>query len=339
MRALERAADLLVSRRFASAAAWVFMSPEGRHQGGAGLDSSSCPADASTSFEAGSLTKVFTALLLADAVTRSEIHLDDPITMALPEAADLLPLGWDLTWKQLATHTSGLPRLPYGFSLLRKVSSNPYAGFDAESLRRSLQRAPRIRPEPRRFLYSNFGFGLLGYLLARLHRRPLTELFQERIIAPMALSNMGTGHPAGGSVARGRSRFGLPARRWSFEEAMAGAGGLSATAGSLAAFLDWNLRAAGGDETPLARALRLAQEVQIRGQGDSLGLGWQIAVRNGRAIHCHDGGTGGFSGFIGFCAENGEAMAFLAAGAGLAPNLTALGLGLLQGAAEGTLRS
>lgn len=340
-RALDRAAHLLVNGKLASAAAWSFIAPEGLSGGGAGKDAANAPAGGETIFEVGSLTKVFTGLLLAEAATRSMLRLDDPIQEALPEASELLPPAWGLTWKQLATHTSGLPRLPYGFGVRRRLSRDPYAGFGAEALRQSLRRAPQTPPEVRRALYSNFGFGLLGYLLARLHHRSLAELFQERIIGPLELPGTTPGSPAGDQVARGRSRLGLLARRWSPEEAMAGAGCLNTTADGLTAFLSLNLRAARGGEAPLGSALRLGQDFQIRGIGNGLGLGWQITVHEGRVIRWHNGGTGGFSSFMGFCAENGRALALLTAGTGLAQDITATGLDLLRCAApaEDTLRT
>jgi CubicO group peptidase (beta-lactamase class C family) len=60
-----------------------------------------------TLFELGSVTKAFTAILLADAIERGEVHLDDPVGEPFATSA--------ITYRQLATHTSGLPRMGPGF--------------------------------------------------------------------------------------------------------------------------------------------------------------------------------------------------------------------------------
>uniref|UniRef100_UPI000A8B7376 serine hydrolase domain-containing protein n=1 Tax=Streptomyces silaceus TaxID=545123 RepID=UPI000A8B7376 len=101
------------------------------------------PADPDTRFEIGSLTKTFTALLLADMAARGEVAHDDPIGRFLPRAAIPHLDGDAMTLLHLATHTSGLPRLPPGF-LHRGAPawfSNPYADFSADDFREALARA------------------------------------------------------------------------------------------------------------------------------------------------------------------------------------------------------
>ncbi|HEX9081372.1 MAG TPA: serine hydrolase domain-containing protein, partial [Holophagaceae bacterium] len=297
---LDRVTRLLVRSRLASAAAWSFASPEGASHGAVGFDSGGGQAGAGTLFEAGSLTKVFTGLLLADAAGASMLGLEDPIRMALPEGAVLLPGGWELTWKQLATHTSGLPRLPYGFGIRQRLSRDPYAAFGSEAMARSLRQAPRTGPPVRGYLYSNFGFALLGHLLAQVHQRPLATLFRERIFEPLGLPDTTCGAPGGGSAAQGRNAIGLPARRWSHQGATLGAGGLDTTIGDLATFLAWNLEAARGGTSRLGPALRSAQEVRVRGAADGVGLGWHLRFHRNGMVHWHDGMTGAFSSFMGF---------------------------------------
>lgn len=66
-------------------------------------------ADADTAFEIGSVTKTFTGLLLAEAVERGEVALDDPIGAYL-ELGDAPAAS--ATFEELATHRSGLPTFP-----------------------------------------------------------------------------------------------------------------------------------------------------------------------------------------------------------------------------------
>lgn len=122
--------------------------------------------DTGTRFETGSVTKTFTALLLAELVARREVRYDDPVARYLPRRAAAPPI----TLLHLATHTSGLPRLPPGLltgSARRAWFTNPYAGYSSAELLTAFSRAePRHRPGTR-VRYSNFGAGLLGHALAR----------------------------------------------------------------------------------------------------------------------------------------------------------------------------
>jgi D-alanyl-D-alanine-carboxypeptidase/D-alanyl-D-alanine-endopeptidase len=83
------------------------------------------PLDGDTLFEIGSITKVFTSLLLADMAQRGEVRLDDPIAKYVPSTAKIPARGGkQITLVDLATHTSGLPRMPANFN--SKDPANPY---------------------------------------------------------------------------------------------------------------------------------------------------------------------------------------------------------------------
>ncbi|KUJ69993.1 hypothetical protein ACZ90_06400 [Streptomyces albus subsp. albus] len=160
-------------------------------------------ADPHTRFETGSVTKTFTALLLAEMVACGEVGYTDPITRYLPPGAlpgrgavrgalrggaSRDPLG-SITLLHLATHTAGLPRLPPGF--LRQAAprwfSNPYERFGTRAVLAALA---RTRPHPApgtRVRYSNFGVGLLGLLLARAAGLDYAELLASRVLAPLGL--------------------------------------------------------------------------------------------------------------------------------------------------------
>jgi serine-type D-Ala-D-Ala carboxypeptidase/endopeptidase len=112
-------------------------------------------------FELGSVTKAVTGLLLADAVVRGEVALDTPLTDCLPAARPRAPI----TLGELATHTAGLPRLPFAFMRRRGFTNltDPYEGSTVDELLADLA---RVRPRRRRMRYSNFGGALLGQALA-----------------------------------------------------------------------------------------------------------------------------------------------------------------------------
>lgn len=165
------------------------------------------PVDGQTSFQIGSVTKVFTALLLADAVTRGEVALDQRLDSIIPETANH-PDGRPITLADLATHTSGLPRLPPGFRRqARHNRDDPYAHFGADELIDALGHPPK-RP-PGRVRYFNYGGGTLGEALARALDAPFGELVAERITRPLGMSRTDIKLPS--EVDNGRKHTSNPA--------------------------------------------------------------------------------------------------------------------------------
>src|SRR5207253_8226661 len=89
--------------------------------------------DGDTIFEIGSISKVFTSLLLADMVNRKEVTLDDRAAKYLPETVKMPQRsGKSITLLDLSTHSSGLPRLPGNLKL--KDPRNPYADYSVDDL-------------------------------------------------------------------------------------------------------------------------------------------------------------------------------------------------------------
>ena len=256
--------------------------------------SGSQPLGPHVMLEIGSVTKVFTALLLADMAERSEVELDDPIARHLPTAvAQACPAAARITLRQLATHTSGLPRLPRGLlAMALRHPSDPYAGYSAEHLYRALRWVRNQAPAPYR--YSNFGFGLLGQLLSLVVGRPYGELLAERVTGPLGLTETSIDVPDGHAAATGH-RGGRPAARWHLG-AMAGAGALNSTTADLARFLSANLHPG---PTPVRAAIETAQRPHPGTAGhQQTGLGWHISAPAGRPLRWHNGGTGGFSAML-----------------------------------------
>ena len=123
--------------------------------------------ETAATFEIGSITKTFTATLLASMARDGLVALDDPVARYLPVAPPVK--GREVTLEDLATHHSGLPRLPAG-TLVKAFTSerrDPYAGFDDERMRRAIAETEPKRAPGETFVYSNYGYGLLGYALAQ----------------------------------------------------------------------------------------------------------------------------------------------------------------------------
>lgn len=260
-------------------------------------------------FELGSITKTFTALLLADASLRGELRLDDPLEQVLDlQLRD--KAGQPLRWIDLATHRSGLPRLPT--NLLSRRADDPYADYGWADMQIFLRGWQPTRARDERYEYSNLGYGLLGQALALRTGRPFEALLAERVLRPLKLDSMVLAPPAGALLAQGHDESGKPVSAWRFQPAMAGAGALLGTARDLAAYA----RAALGQTPgrPLAEAFALC----LRRHGDGaapinpVGLAWNLAPLNGRTVFNHDGGTGGFRSSLWLDPERGRAAGVLA---------------------------
>jgi CubicO group peptidase (beta-lactamase class C family) len=141
--------------------------------------------DADSVFEIGSITKVFTAILLADMADRGEVKLDDPVALHL--AADVrIPErgGRKITLLDLSTHSSGLPRMPDNLSPSDPL--NPYADYTFTQMFEFLGRYKVTREIGAEFEYSNLGVGLLGVALSRRAGKSYEALVRERILNPLA---------------------------------------------------------------------------------------------------------------------------------------------------------
>ena len=277
-------------------------------------------------FQIGSLTKTFTALLLAAMVDTGEVSLDEPLAASIGVSTG----GLDrITLRNLATHTSGLPRLPPGMrrEVPRSERDDPYASYDEERLVAAL-RATGVRPPShRRSRYSNFGVAALGLALARAAGRPYAEALRDRVLAPLALHET-TFDPGGGPHRlAGHARRARPVRDWRFS-AFAPAGGLWSTASDLLRYLDAHLHP---ERTTLRSALEEVQRPHfaVRPGRLELGLAWALVSGRGRSACWHNGGTGGFSSFAGFVAGADAAVVSLA-NSRVAGPLTRAGLRTLQ---------
>ena len=206
-----------------------------------------------TIFEIGSVSKIFTSLVLADMVHREEVTLDDPAARYLPDTVRMPERsGRPITLRDLSTHTSGLPRLPGNFK--PKDMGNPYADYSVDDLYQFLSGYELPRDPGSEFEYSNLGGGLLGHLLANRAGTDYESLIRIRIAEPLDMRD--TGITLSSSMrqrmATGHGRMLAPAAHWDFP-ALAGAGGLRSSANDMLTFLEAFL---GYRESPLAPAMR-----------------------------------------------------------------------------------
>lgn len=256
------------------------------------------PVDQRTVYEIGSITKVFTAVTLADMAVRGEVGLDDPVQRYLPAGARVPVSGAQpITLRLLSAQRSGLPRMPTNFA--PRNPSNPYADYDADRLLEFLNGYTLTREPGSRYEYSNFGVGLLGLALSRRDGSSYETMVQRRVLAPLGMtSTMVTlSADAFARLAHG-SADGRDAANWDLD-ALAGAGALRSTAEDMTRFL---AAAMGLTHTTLDSAFRLAAEPQFDAGSAimRIGLGWHIRERGGIRIVWHNGGTGGYRSWAGY---------------------------------------
>jgi serine-type D-Ala-D-Ala carboxypeptidase/endopeptidase len=284
----------LVERGEVASIAFAVVAGTDVHSGGFG------GVDTDSVFQIGSVTKAFTGLLLADSATRGEVKLSDPGTDYLPGT----PPG-QVTLVELATHTSGLPRLPPGmlrYALLRP--RNPYAWYPESSFLRAARRSLAAAPGGQPYAYSNFGAALLGYLLGEAAQVPYQRLVEERICGPLIMTATSFDARPVQGYSNGRK---VPP--WHLGP-MSGAAGLYSTASDMAKLLTACLRPQG---TSLAESAPLALTTHaVLGPRRETGLGWHHALRDGRRVSWHNGMTGGYSSMIALDIERQSAIVALA---------------------------
>jgi CubicO group peptidase (beta-lactamase class C family) len=293
------------------------------------------PAASGTIFEIGSVSKVFTTAMLAVLVADRTVTLEEQVRALAPELSNLPS---HITLLRLATHTSGLPRMPS--NLLRSTlrnPGNPHAAYKTEDMLHYLSRRkfPDVIIEEGKVYYSNLGMGLLGMILASRVGAPYEEAIASTIasrlglkdtcihLSPDQIRRLASPHNARGRVTQNWDAPGL-----------AGAGALRSTAEDLLSFLAAHLEK---PPSPLSEVLQTCHSMRTRNiappgglqrlalrlsAGEAyrppaqtgMGLGWNIGrLPTGKArMHWHHGGTGGYRAFVGFIKDRGAAAVVLA---------------------------
>lgn len=261
-----------------------------------------------TVYEIGSISKVFTAILLAQQVLDDELKLNDEINDFLPDSIKIPVMGdTEITFGNLSDHTSGLPRMPDNFA--PSNPNNPYLDYTIEQMYEFISNYTPIRAVGSEYEYSNLAQGLLGNLLARNKNTTYEELMVKTIAGPLELKdtrivltekmreNLALGHSGGQIV-----------ENWDIPT-LAGAGGIRSSTFDMANFISANI---GYTNTELTKAMELTHKVRHHKAGEmSVGLGWHIKEGSNGDIIWHNGGTGGYRAFAGFVKESGQGVVLL----------------------------
>jgi CubicO group peptidase (beta-lactamase class C family) len=273
------------------------------HEGGFGsTDVPGVVWNRDTVGQIASITKLLTALVLADMADRGEVAMDDPVTKHLPPSLQLRENGGPITLLDLATYTSGLPNMPGNMPSKWWELPNPYADYTDQKLAEFLSDyVPEYAPGTH-YRYANLGFGLLGIALAHRAGKSFEDLLVERICDPLGLDHTRltlTGDMRR-HLAQGHNQDLTPAPLWDMPT-LAGGGGMRSNARDLTSFLE---AAMGLKRTrlPMGRLLATRRPTIVR--GTEAGLGWFISSDQNDEIAWKSGLGGGFASFVGFSTKS-----------------------------------
>jgi serine-type D-Ala-D-Ala carboxypeptidase/endopeptidase len=273
-------------------------------------------ADEHTIYEIGSITKTFTAILLAQQAIDGKLKIDDPIKNYLPSQVKVPQRGTkEITFGNLSDHTSGLPREPDNLSF----SSNPKANYSVDSMYSFLSRCELKRDVGSAYEYSNLAHGLLGEILSLNRGITYEVLMIQTIATPLGMkeTKITFDEEMKKNMAIGYS-YGFEVENWHTRYAMSGCGGIRSSTYDMLKFLAANM---GLTPTPLQSAMNKTHEVRHNKSEAAgwayglsnmrIGLGWEICNGKKGDVILHDGGAPGYLAFAGFVKEIGKGVVVL----------------------------
>ncbi|MES2701782.1 MAG: serine hydrolase domain-containing protein [Bacteroidota bacterium] len=262
---------------------------------------------ATTVFEIGSITKTFTATLLAHYVTKGKVSLADPITKYLPDSVTSNKALAGITLQMLSNHTSGLVSVPYNMHLSPSYNNeDPYAAYTKKDMHAFLTNCSLQSAPGEKYAYSNLAVGLLGVILEQVSGLSYEAMVKKVITTPLKMT-MTSEHLSKGqqkvlvSVYKENGTQTVP---WTLQS-IAAAGCLRSTVDDLLLYAKANL--APGN-TPLGEAMKLTHKITFEPQ--QVALGWH--THDSASYLWHNGGTGGSRSFLAFNKANGTAVVVLA---------------------------
>jgi serine-type D-Ala-D-Ala carboxypeptidase/endopeptidase len=292
--------------------AWVDSDGTAFFQAGAFSRGDPRPITPDTQFELGSVTKVFTALLLAESERLGKVSRLDPAAKYLMPADDPDQAALaKITLLSLTTHTAGLPRMPSNFGS-GAGNPDPYAGYDRPKLVDAFRSAGLAASVGKGMNYSNFGAAVLGEALASAWGTTYEDALRTHVLTPLGMNatSLGmAGSPPPAGLAPGHAA-GKTVPNWTFQ-AFAAAGALRSSARDMAIFLSAGL---GKGDRPLSAAFDATFQPQFPAEevGGHIGLGWMLADNAEPLVIWHNGATAGSHSFVAFNREKGAAVAILA---------------------------
>lgn len=266
----------------------------------AGVQSETHPVkpDTSTMYEIGSVTKVFTSLLLADMSLSGELNINDPISKFLPDSVKAPTWnGQQITLLNLSCHaTGGFPRMPDNYR--GTDEANPFADYTTAELFNYISRFKLTNQPGSRFGYSNSGYGLLGHILAQTAHSSYEQLVKDRICKVLDMNNttMVLTAEQQEHLATPHNEYGHPVHNWEMP-AMAGTGALRSNMTDVLSFAEAHLLL---NKTILSRGIQLTHIPRVfKGKTEGeVTMGWTTFEEKGHHFLWKDGTTAGYRALV-----------------------------------------
>jgi len=237
-------------------------------------------------FEIGSITKVFTSSLLAQMFINKQINIEANIDLGFS-----LKNNAQITYKELATHSSGLPGMPLKMmlSLLFTKNDNPYKDFDESRLVNYLKNDLKLKTKGK-LRYSNVGAGLLGHALSQQLNLSYDELLRQKLLSKLEMHSTTTiREKLKDKLVTGLDKKGNKTTNWDLN-ILAGAGAALSSAADMSKFILANIE-------NNCKAFDFQKQYHLQNSKQSMGLGWFILkdlLKGMDEIYFHNGGTGGY---------------------------------------------
>nr|NGX51594.1 D-alanyl-D-alanine-carboxypeptidase/endopeptidase AmpH [Chlamydiota bacterium] len=264
------------------------------------------PVNKYSEFRLGPITQIFTAALLAYYVKEGQVSLNDPVSKFLPKSMKVPTYkGRQITLGDLATHTSGLPDLPYTLS--------SRSSFSVAQMYRFLSKYELLREPATKYEYSYFGYAFLSNLLSRVAKNSFPDLNRQMLLLPLCMrdtiftlsreqkSRLMTGYEEGRGIS--------PLLSEKIYSVFIGAGGLYSTPQDMLTFLSFNL---GKERTTLNGILSLMQTPYHTFKNFQVGLGWKIVSFDGAQLFFIEGTLFGFATYMGIVPDRDFGVVILA---------------------------
>ena len=250
-----------------------------------------------TIYEIGSISKTFTAILLAQAVNEGKLNLNDPASNYLPAAIPPLQFQGDpVTVKMLSNHSSGLPRMPENFAASATDLLNPYKNYGVEQLFKFYSTYKMDRKPGSVYDYSNLGVGTLGVILENMYKKSYEELVVEKICVPLKMNDTRQFllKTDSARLAKGYTETGKYNGPWDLK-ALAAAGAIRSTLADMLRYAKANIN---GAPEPLNKAMQLTHDVTFSDGINQTALGWHLIKPQKDELLFHNGGTGGYRSYL-----------------------------------------
>ncbi|WP_293906828.1 serine hydrolase domain-containing protein [Sphingobacterium sp. UBA5670] len=248
-------------------------------------------------YEIGSLSKIFTAILLSNLVEEGTITLDQPISLFLPDTLKKNEELSKITFQMLANHTSGLPRLPDNLDKVKGFNENdPYKTYDKKALYNYLSSFKNKKNPGEEYEYSNLGYAVLGDIICGIYKKSYEQLVKDIICKPLDMNNtFQVLDPKRKDTFKVYNKDGQEVIPWSFD-AFGSAGGLKSTLEDLLKFANAQFKM---PQTPLENAMANTRLFTFFLPPDTdLGLAWHMNLIDDLTVYWHNGGTAGSSSYL-----------------------------------------